>query len=228
MNTVERLEQTQQAIARAVATVGRAPGSVHLLAVSKKQSVEAIRAAYAAGQRAFGENYLQEALQKQAELSDLAIDWHFIGAIQSRKCTAIARHFDWVHTVSRHKELQRLDVARAAINRPLNVCVQVNVDSEESKNGIYINGLRDFFSNLHDLIFVRIRGLMCIPKPESSGGDSEHSFKQIQAILHKLQENHVGLDTLSMGMSADFAQAIACGSTIVRVGTGIFGPRPAK
>jgi PLP dependent protein len=208
--------------------IRRAAGerAVSLVAVSKGQSVASIRAAYAAGQRAFGENYLQEALAKIAQLKDLALEWHFIGPLQSNKTAAIAQHFDWVQSLDRDKIAQRLSDARPAHLPPLHICLQVNIGNESSKQGLSPPQVLPLAETVRALPRLRLRGLMAIPEPEPALAAAR--FRELRALLDRLNARGFGLDTLSMGMSDDFESAIACGSTMVRIGTAIFGPRQSK
>lgn len=198
---------------------------VTLCAVSKAQPAAAIRAAYDAGQTVFGENYLQEALQKQAELTDCAIAWHFIGPIQSNKTQLIARHFDWVHSVDRLKIAQRLSDARPSELPPLNICLQVNISEEASKSGASGQELLELALNIKQLPHLQLRGLMAIPAPCSEVEQQRDQFRQVRALFEQLNGHGLQLDTLSIGMSGDFVAAIAEGATLVRIGTAIFGAR---
>lgn len=202
--------------------------SVTLCAVSKAQPATAIRAAYDAGQTVFGENYLQEALQKQAELEDCAIAWHFIGPIQSNKTQPIARHFDWVHSVDRLKIAQRLSDARPSDLPPLNICLQVNISEEASKSGASGQELLELALNIKQLPHLQLRGLMAIPAPCSDFEQQRDQFRQVRALFDHLNSHGLQLDTLSIGMSGDFAAAIAEGATLVRIGTAIFGARTSS
>lgn len=202
--------------------------SVTLCAVSKAQPATAIRAAYDAGQTVFGENYLQEALQKQAELEDCAIAWHFIGPIQSNKTQPIARHFDWVHSVDRLKIAQRLSDARPSDLPPLNICLQVNISEEASKSGASGQELLELALNIKQLPHLQLRGLMAIPAPCSDFEQQRDQFRQVRALFDHLNNHGLQLHTLSIGMSGDFAAAIAEGATLVRIGTAIFGARTAS
>lgn len=222
----ERLQAVQASIETAALHAGRSPGSVRLLAVSKTQPPAALRAAFEAGQHSFGENYLQEALHKQAELTDLAIEWHFIGPIQSNKTALIAQNFSWVHGVDRRKIAERLAAARPAAAPPLQICLQVNVSGEASKSGLAPQAVVELAQAIQSLPRLRLRGLMAIPAPETDFGRQRAQFARIHRIFQQLQQQGFALDTLSIGMSADFAAAIAEGATIVRIGTAIFGPRP--
>ena len=206
--------------------LAQADQSVQLLAVSKAQAAAAIREAYAAGQRQFGENYLQEALDKQAQLSDLAILWHFIGPIQSNKTQSIAQHFDWVHSVDRLKIAQRLNDARVNISSPLQVCVQINISNEASKSGVLVADLQATVAAIAKLPHLQLRGLMAIPAPSQDLSVQRQQFKQVRQCYDNLLALGYQLDTLSIGMSDDYAAAIEQGATIVRIGSALFGARP--
>ena len=199
--------------------------SVNLLAVSKAQSALAIREAYAAGQKLFGENYLQEALDKQSQLADLAIEWHFIGPIQSNKTQLIAQHFNWVHSIDRLKIAQRLNDARPETLAPLQVCIQVNISNEESKSGVTQQELDTLASAISKLPRLKLRGLMAIPEPSNDNNKQRIQFKQVRECYDALLEKGFTLDTLSIGMSDDYRIAIEEGATIVRIGSALFGAR---
>jgi pyridoxal phosphate enzyme (YggS family) len=199
--------------------------SVTLLAVSKTQPASAIRSAATAGITNLGENYLQEALDKMADLHDLPLCWHFIGPIQSNKTRSIAEHFDWVHSVDRLKIARRLSEQRPAGMPPLQVCLQVNISGESSKSGIMPGELAQLAVAVNELPALRLRGLMAIPAASTDTVAQRQAFAQLRHCLEALQTTLPGLDTLSMGMSADLESAIAEGSTIVRIGTDVFGPR---
>lgn len=204
----------------------RAEDSVQLLAVSKTKPSQALREAYAAGLRDFGENYLQEALSKQQELSDLPLIWHFIGPIQSNKTRSIAEHFDWVHSVDRLKIAQRLSEQRPAELPPLNICIQVNVSGEASKSGCTPADLPALASAISALPRLKLRGLMAIPEPTEDRAAQDAAFAAVGALNKHLQDSlNLPLDTLSMGMSHDLEAAIAQGATWVRIGTALFGAR---
>jgi len=203
-------------------------GEVTLLAVSKAQTAEKLREAYQAGQTKFGENYLQEALNKKIELTDLNIEWHFIGPIQSNKTQPIAQHFSWVHGVDRLKIAQRLSDARPADLPPLQICLQVNISGEASKSGIAPNELLELVKSVDALPKLRLRGLMTIPEPTDDEALQRQQFKKMRLLLNDLKKEGITLDTLSMGMSSDYKIAIEEGATIVRIGSAIFGARPAK
>ena len=218
----DNLSAISARIASDAQAAGRDPASVQLLAVSKTKPASAIREIHTAGVRDFGENYLQEALTKQQELSDLPLIWHFIGPIQSNKTKAIAEHFDWVHSVDRLKIAQRLSEQRPAGLAPLNLCLQVNVSGEDSKSGCAPADLPALAKAVAGLPNLRLRGLMAIPEPTDDRAAQEAAF----AHLRQLQENlGLDLDTLSMGMSHDLEAAIAQGATWVRIGTALFGAR---
>ncbi|CAI8714879.1 PLP homeostasis protein [Pseudomonas sp. IT-P171] len=196
--------------------------SVQLLAVSKTKPADAVREAHAAGLRDFGENYLQEALGKQLELTDLPLIWHFIGPIQSNKTRAIAEHFDWVHSVDRLKIAQRLSEQRPADLPPLNICIQVNVSGEASKSGCTPTDLPALAHAISELPRLKLRGLMAIPEPTEDRAAQDAAFSAVQSLQASL---NLPLDTLSMGMSHDLESAIAQGATWVRIGTALFGAR---
>ncbi len=210
------------------ALAGADPG-VCLLAVSKTFGADAVREAHAAGQRAFGENYVQEALAKMAALADLrpGIEWHLIGPLQSNKTRAVAAAFDWVHSVDRLKTAQRLAEQRPADLPPLNLCLQVNISGEDSKSGVLPAELLALAKAVAALPVgrVRLRGLMSIPEPAPSAWAQRAPHRALRALLQALQQGGLVLDTLSMGMSADLEAAVAEGASIVRVGTAIFGAR---
>lgn len=201
---------------------------VKLVAVSKAQPADAVRSAYAAGQKIFGENYLQEALDKQAQLADLDIEWHFIGPIQSNKTQPISQHFSWVHSVDRLKIAQRLNDARPDHLPPLQICLQVNVSNEESKSGVAQSDLATLASQIQQMPKLKLRGLMAIPAPSSDETQQTAQFKQVRQCYDALLAQGFELDTLSIGMSDDYQAAIAQGATFVRIGSALFGARPAK
>jgi len=225
MNTFyDSLQAIHARIAQAKAQVGR-NDTVQLCAVSKAQSVEKIRIAYEAGQTIFGENYLQEAIDKQAQLRDCAIEWHFIGPIQSNKTQAIAQHFAWVHSVDRIKIAERLANARGSQLPPLNVCIQINSSEESSKSGAGLSDIAVLAEVIRGLPALRLRGLMAIPAPTNDIAQQHAQFKQVHQAYLALQQQGFALDTLSIGMSDDFEAAIAEGATIVRIGSALFGAR---
>ncbi len=203
-------------------------GVVKLLAVSKSQTAEKLRAAYLAGQTDFGENYVQEAILKQALLTDCHINWHFIGPIQSNKTQLIAQHFSWVQSVDRLKIAQRLSKARAEHLPPLNICIQVNSSNEASKSGVPLADLDALAKEIVQLPKLKLRGLMAIPAPTPDITQQRAQFKAVKQAFTQLQQSGVDIDTLSIGMSGDYMAAIAEGATIVRIGAAIFGARPIK
>ena len=224
----QKLRQVRTQIAQDALEAGRDPKEITLLAVSKRKSAEAIRQAYAAGQRDFGENYLQEAEQKMLALQDLNIVWHFIGPIQSNKTRAIAENFDWVHSVDRIKIAKRLSEQRPQHQTALNICLQINIDNEQSKAGVGVDEAEKLAQQISQLPNVCLRGLMCIPnKVESTTLGQANAFVRLHQLYQQLKSKAdlQQLDTLSMGMSGDMQTAIAAGSTIVRIGTAIFGTR---
>jgi pyridoxal phosphate enzyme (YggS family) len=198
---------------------------ITIMAVSKTQPAEAVRAAAAAGLRDFGENYLQEALDKITALEDLELTWHFIGPIQSNKTRPIATHFDWVHSVDRGKILRRLNEQRDSALPPLNICLQVNVSGEASKSGLEPGQLPELAALAEELPRLRLRGLMAIPAPSTDFDTQLAACSLLADLFASTREAHPQLDTLSVGMSADMQAAIAAGSTMLRIGTAIFGPR---
>jgi PLP dependent protein len=226
MDNLEKNLQTIRArIDRAARDCGRDPDSILLLAVSKRKPASDIRLAYACGQSDFGENYLQEALQKMHELEDLPICWHFIGSIQSNKTRSIAESFDWVHCIDRLKIATRLSEQRPAGSAPLNACIQINLDDESSKAGIDLDELPALAASMADLPGIRLRGLMTIPAPRTDYAEQCQAFARMADALAALRQQGLDCDTLSMGMTGDMEAAIATGSTLVRIGTAIFGER---
>lgn len=229
MTTIEtQLGQVRARIARACAQAGRAPDAVALLAVSKTFGPEAVAQAHAAGQTAFGENYIQEAVEKIDALQHLPLQWHCIGPIQSNKTRLVAAHFDWAHTIDRLKIAQRLSEQRPAGLAPLQVCIQVNVDGGPTKSGVPPEEALALALAVADLPGLRLRGLMCIPEAAPDFIAQCAVFTRARALFDALNSQNLALDTLSMGMSADLEAAVQCGSTLVRVGSAIFGGRPAK
>ena len=223
MSTIaDNIGQVSQRIRAAADAVQRDANSIHLLAVGKTKPAQALREAYAAGLRDFGENYLQEALGKQAELADLPLSWHFIGPIQSNKTRAIAENFAWVHSVDRLKIAQRLSEQRPADLPPLNICIQVNVSGEASKSGCTPADLPALARAISALPRLKLRGLMAIPEPTEDRTEQDAAFAAVRDLQASL---NLPLDTLSMGMSHDLESAIAQGATWVRIGTALFGAR---
>ncbi|SDV49477.1 YggS family pyridoxal phosphate-dependent enzyme [Chitinasiproducens palmae] len=222
-----RLAAVTQRIRLAEQASQREPGSVSLLAVSKTFPHDAVREAFAAGQRAFGENYVQEALDKMAALSDLdeQIVWHFIGPLQSNKSRPVAERFAWVHSVDRVRLAQRLSEQRPAHLPPLNVCVQVNISGESSKSGAAPDELPALVRAVAALPNLRLRGLMAIPAPSVEAAEQRAAHQRLRALFDTLNETGLGMDTVSAGMSDDLEAAVAEGATLVRIGTAIFGQR---
>ncbi|MGZ4970988.1 MAG: YggS family pyridoxal phosphate-dependent enzyme [Methylobacter sp.] len=220
---IERLQQIRSQISDAERANNRRPGSVLLLAVSKTKPSEDIATAYQAGQRHFGENYLQEALKKQQELGAYDISWHFIGPIQSNKTRPLATHFDWVHSVDSLKIARRLSEQRPAHLPPLNICLQVNISDELSKSGITLAELPELCEQVATLPNLKLRGVMAIPAPQEDFEQQRLPYKMLYQAVAQL--NRPDLDTFSFGMTGDLKAAIAEGSTIVRIGTALFGER---
>lgn len=223
----DSLQAIQANIHQAILAAKR-DDEVKLLAVSKAQQPEKLREAYLAGQRAFGENYVQEAIGKQAQLSDCAIEWHFIGPIQSNKTQLIAQHFDWVHSVDRLKIAARLNEARPPSLAPLNICIQINSSEEASKSGVDTASLAILAKEISAMPRLRLRGLMAIPAPSKDLTKQRAQFKIVRDAFMQLQQQGFKLDTLSIGMSDDYVAAIHEGATIVRIGSAIFGPRSSR
>jgi pyridoxal phosphate enzyme (YggS family) len=221
------LELTRARLAQAERAAHRPAGSVTLLAVSKTCPAPAVRAAFAAGQRLFGENYVQEALDKIAALADLReqLEWHFIGPLQSNKTRAVAEHFDWVHSVDRLKIAERLAEQRPSHLPPLNVCLQVNISGETSKSGVSAAAAPALAHAIAALPRLRLRGLMAIPEAAAELAEQRIPHRQLHALFKTLCADGLALDTLSTGMSGDLEAAVLEGATLVRIGTAIFGAR---
>jgi len=228
-NIKAALASVQATIDESVTAAERPKGCVQLLAVSKKKPLAAIEAAWAAGQRCFGENYVDEALTKmaswQSQNPGWQVEWHFIGAIQSRKAASIASHFDWVHSVDRLKVAQKLSQHRPDTTTPLSVCIQVNLDNENSKSGVMATDVAELAEQIALLPNLKLRGLMSIPAPRTDLSEQRAAFRELAALQESLKTDHPTIDTLSMGMSGDLHAAVLEGSTMVRVGTAIFGAR---
>jgi len=221
----DHLRQVRDQINTAARQAGRQQADIRLLAVSKTKPAEMIAEAHAAGQNAFGENYLQDALPKIKQLKDHDLEWHFIGAIQSNKTRDIAEHFDWVHTVDREKIARRLSDQRPEHLPPLNICLQVNISEEDSKAGLAPVDVASLAASVSKLPRLRLRGLMAIPATETDPEKQRIPFRALAELQQSLIASGLELDTLSMGMSGDLDAAIAEGATIVRIGTAIFGAR---
>jgi pyridoxal phosphate enzyme (YggS family) len=224
MTTIsQRFKQIRSEINDAELAYNRRPGSVLLLAVSKTKPAEDMAAAYRSGQRHFGENYLQEALRKQQELGAYDITWHFIGPIQSNKTRPLATHFDWVHSVDSLKIAQRLSDQRPPHLPPLNICLQVNISDEQTKSGIALTELPQLYEQIAKLPNLKLRGVMAIPAPQQDFEQQRRPYKALYQAVAELKRPE--LDTFSFGMTGDLKAAIAEGSTIVRIGTALFGER---
>lgn len=225
-NTIaHNLKAVREQITHFEQKYSRQPGSVQLLAVSKTRPIDDIRLSLAENQYRFGENYLQDALSKIDNIANDHAEWHFIGPIQSNKTRQIAENFHWVHTVDRLKIAQRLSQQRGADKEPLNVCIQVNVSGEESKSGVSPEEALPFAKQILELPEIKLRGLMTIPAASNSFEEQRKPFQILRELKEQIQSHGIELDTLSMGMSNDMEAAIAEGSTMVRIGTAIFGKR---
>jgi PLP dependent protein len=221
----ENIGQLSQQIQQLERQYGRSAGSVKLLAVSKRHSVERIIAAHQAGIQDFGENYLQEALDKIQQLSSIDVNWHFIGPIQSNKTRAIAANFQWAHSIDRLKIAQRLSEQRDPSETPLNVCIQINLSGEASKSGVKLAETEELCDAIEALPNLNLRGLMAIPAAVPDLDAQRQTFRVLAQEYTRLKPRYGQFDTLSMGMSNDFEAAIAEGSTLIRIGTALFGPR---
>lgn len=232
MNSIEKnIAAVKARIENSAACAGRNASALQLLAVSKTRNSEEIKIAVSLGIKAFGENYVQEALDKINNLKSLKLEWHFIGPLQSNKTKQVAENFNWVHTVDRLKIAKRLNDQRPEHLGPLNICLQINIDNEPTKSGVIPNQACELALSLHQLPNLRLRGLMAIPKAQTSREKQRQPFKELRLLqdeINRQLDNSQKLDTLSMGMSGDIEAAIQEGSTILRVGTDIFGPRTDK
>ena len=225
IRVTENLRKIRELLAEAAIDAGRDDSAVQLLAVSKKQTLAGVIEAAAAGQRDFGENFVQEGLEKIAAVSRNDLCWHFIGHLQTNKTRAVAAHFDWVHTVDRLKTAQRLSQQRPAALGKLNICLQVNIDDEPGKSGVNVDELFELAKHVAQLPRLRLRGLMCLPALRTRFEDQRKPFAAMRDLLGMLRRQSLEVDTLSMGMSSDFRAAIFEGATIVRLGTAVFGKR---
>jgi len=222
MDATDNYRRLRDRVDAAAQHVGHA---VHLLAVSKTQSASAVRAVAGLGQVAFGENYVQEALRKQRELADLRLEWHAIGPLQSNKCRDVGAHFDWLQSLDRIRLIEPLNRARPAAATPLQVLIQVNIDDEASKSGCAPADIEALAAAIAGAPRLALRGLMAIPAAQADPVDSRVAFARMRVLYDSLHRHHPGVDTLSMGMSADFEAAIAEGATLVRIGSALFGAR---
>ncbi len=225
IRVTENLRKIRDLLAEAAHDAGRDPGSVELLAVSKKQPAGKVVEAAAAGQRNFGENIAAEGVEKIAAVGDDTLTWHFIGHLQSNKTRDVAEHFDWVHSIDRLKIAQRLSEQRPDSRGDLNVCLQVNIDLEPNKSGVTPDALEELALQVVELPRLVLRGLMCLPAIRKGEKAQREPFAKLRALADELRAAGLPIDTLSMGMSDDFRAAILEGSTIVRLGTAVFGPR---
>jgi PLP dependent protein len=224
-NLTLHVNHVRSRIRRAAEAAGRDPAAVTLVAVTKMQTAETIRLAATAGVTDFGENYLQEALAKMDRLTDLALRWHFIGTIQSNKTRAIAERFDWVHSIDRLSIARRLAEQRPFHAPPLNLCIQVELVPEPNKGGVAPGEVGPLAAAAAELPRVRLRGLMCVPPPQTDAMPTRAVFARLRSLIEELNASGHKLDTLSMGMSGDFESAISEGATLVRIGTALFGSR---
>lgn len=225
IGVTENLAIISDLLAKSAVEAGREPDAVHLLAVSKKQPLSMIIDAANAGHRDFGENFVQEGLEKITQTRNLGLVWHFIGHLQNNKTRVVAENFDWVHTIDNLKTAQRLSNQRPEPLGPLNICLQVNVDDESSKSGIAIAKLPELAAACSDLPNLNLRGLMCLPTSRSDFSEQRLPFARLRELAIELRSGGIETDTLSMGMSGDFRAAIFEGATMVRIGTAVFGER---
>ena len=225
IGVTENLRKISNLLASAAIDADREPRAVQLLAVSKKQPVSKILDAANAGQRDFGENFVQEGLEKMDQTRDLGLTWHFIGHLQNNKTRVVAENFDWVHTIDTLKTAKRLSEQRPDSLSPLNICLQVNIDGEERKSGISIAALPDLAAACAKLPNLNLRGLMCLPAPRTDFSEQRIPFATLRLLGEQLRSDGIDTDTLSMGMSGDYRAAVFEGATIVRIGTALFGAR---
>ncbi len=228
IRVTKNLANVRDLLAKSATDADRDADSIRLLAVSKKQPISSVIEAAAAGQRDFGENFVQEGLEKIAGTGRDDLSWHYIGHLQSNKTQAVADHFDWVHTIDRFKIAERLSNQRPKQMRDLNICLQVNIDNEPGKSGIAVIEVMALARKIAVLPRIRLRGLMCLPKMRSGFNAQREPFARLRELSDTLLIDGIEVDTLSMGMSGDFQAAILEGSTIVRIGTAVFGPRERK
>ena len=227
IRVTENLAYISDLLAKAAIDAGRSPDAVQLLAVSKKQPVAAVVEAANAGQRHFGENQVAEGIEKITEIDNPQLTWHFIGHLQTNKTRTVAEHFDWVHSIDRFKTARRLSEQRPGGLPDLNVCVQVNVDDEASKSGVAMQDAPELARQVAGLPRLRLRGFMCLPAIRDDFDGQRQPFRRLRELAEQLASDGLETDTLSMGMSGDFRAAVFEGSTMVRIGTAVFGPRKA-
>ncbi len=225
IRVTENFRKIQDLLAKAAADAGRSANQIRLLAVSKKKPAEAVLEAYSAGQRDFGENFVQEGLDKIATVDRDDAVWHFIGHLQANKTKAVSEHFQWVHTIDRLKIARRLSAQRPHHAADLNVCIEVNIDAEANKSGVAANEVADLALAVAALPGLKLRGLMCLPAIRDGFEEQRQPFARLRALMNALNQSGMQMDTLSMGMTADYAAAIREGATIVRIGTALFGAR---
>ena len=225
IRVTENLRKIRNLLAESAIEAKRDPATVKLLAVSKKQPLDAILEAAADGQRDFGENYVQEGLDKIAAAGSDDLVWHFIGHLQSNKTRTVAEHFDWVHTIDRLKIARRLSDQRPPSLKPLNVCLQVDIDNESSKSGAPVDAIPELAREVARLENMKLRGLMCLPRQRDEFEAQREPFRRMRELADSIRADGIGIDTLSMGMTGDYRAAIFEGATIVRIGTAVFGPR---
>ena len=225
IRVTENFRKIQDLLAKTAADAGRSADQIRLLAVSKKKPAEAVLEAYSAGQRDFGENFVQEGLDKIATVDRDDAVWHFIGHLQANKTKAVSEHFQWVHTIDRLKIARRLSAQRPHYAADLNVCIEVNIDAEDNKSGVAANEVGDLALAVADLPRLKLRGLMCLPAIRDDFDEQRQPFARLRALMNALNKSGMQMDTLSMGMTADYAAAIREGATIVRIGTALFGAR---
>ncbi len=225
IKVTENLRNTRDLVTQVAVDAGRDPATVKILAVSKHQPLEKVLAAANAGQLDFGENFVQEGVEKMRAADRQDLVWHFIGHLQANKTRLVAENFSWVHTVDRLKLAERLSAQRPPDLQPLNVCIQVNIDDETSKSGVAPENLQELAKAVNKLPQLRLRGLMCLPAIRDNLAEQRQPFAQLRRLAESLNAEGISIDTLSMGMSGDFAAAIAEGANIVRIGTAIFGSR---
>ncbi len=225
IRVTENFRKIQDLLAKSAVDAGRTADRIRLLAVSKKKPAEAVLEAYSAGQRDFGENFVQEGLDKIATVDRDDAVWHFIGHLQANKTKAVSEHFQWVHTIDRLKIARRLSAQRPHYAADLNVCIEVNIDAEDNKSGVAANEVADLALAVADLPRLKLRGLMCLPAIRDDFDEQRKPLARLRALMNALNKSGMQMDTLSMGMTADYAAAIREGATIVRIGTALFGAR---